>query len=369
MTRPVPMALDDSLLDDPARLADADGAGLLRSAAMAGAQVRSTVETAEELQLGERMDVGRPRSLVIVSRPGVGHAAARLLESLVAPASPVPVVLSDVVPSWIGALDAVFAHTDDPFDRELALSLERAARYGAGVVLSAPPDGPVASAVAGRGLVLAPRVPVPPELTLPRALAAGLLTANAAGLSSTDLGALADRLDHEAERCHPGHESFVNPAKSLALRWADHIPLLWGLDAVAVGVAHHAAYALAAHAAVVADVAHYRQALSRPALRRAATEVSAEDTIFADPEDRAGESAPVRVTLLAVTTGGEADGSRHRAGELLPSADVVAPADEIVADDAGRAAVLALRCELAALYLGLAAGTIGGAGRVAPATA
>ncbi|WP_197318563.1 SIS domain-containing protein [Saccharomonospora sp. NB11] len=363
------MALDDSLLDDPARLAGADGAGLLRSAAMAGAQVRSTVEAAAELELSARLDVGRPRSLVIVSRPGVGHGAARLLEALIAPASPVPVVLSDVVPSWVGALDVVFAHTDDPYDRELALSLERAARYGAGVVLSAPLDGPVASSVAGRGLVLSPRVPVPAELTLPRALAAGLVTANAVGLATVDVDALADRLDYEAERGHPDHESFVNPAKSLALRLADRTPLLWGLDAVAVAVAQHAAYALAAHAAVVADVAHYRQALSRPALRRAATEASAENTIFADPDDPAGEGTPVRVVLLAVITGQAADASRHRAGELLPSADVLAPADEIVADDAGRAAVLALRCELAALYLGLAAGTIGGAGRVAPATA
>lgn len=367
MTRPVPMALDDSLLDDPTRLADADGAGLLRAAAMAGAQVRATAETAAELELSERLDVGRPRSLVLVSRPGVGHTAARLLEGLIAPASPVPVVVSDVVPSWVGALDVVFAHTDDPYDHELAMSLERAARYGAGVVLSAPPDGPVASSVAGRGLVLAPRVPVPAELALPRALTAGLLTANTLGLSVADIESLADRLDHEAERCHLGHESFVNPAKALALRLAERVPLLWGLDMAAVGVACHAAYALAAHAAVVADVAHYRQALSRPALRRAATDVSAENTIFADPEDR--EGAPVRVVLLAVITGQVADSGRRRVGELLPSADVLAPADEIVADEAGRAAVLALRFELAALYLGLAAGTIGGAGRVAPATA
>lgn len=369
MTRPVPMALDDSLLDDPTRLAAADGAGLLRAAAMAGAQVRATVETAAELELSERLDVGRPRSLVIVSRPGVGHTAARLLEALVAPTSPVPVVLSDVVPNWVGALDVVFAHTDDPYDHELALSLERAARYGAGLVLSAPPDGPVASAVAGRGVILAPRVPVPPEFGLARAFTAGLLTTNTLGLSVADVDTLADRLDHEAERCYLGHESFVNPAKSLALRLAERTPLLWGLDAVAVGAAHHAAYALAAHAAVVADVAHYRQALSRPALRRAATDVSGSNTIFADPEDRKGESVPVRVVLLAVLTGQAADSGRRRAEEVLPSADVLAPADEIVADDAARAAVLALRCEFAALYLGLAAGTIGGAGRVAPATA
>ncbi|OQO92383.1 hypothetical protein B1813_09260 [Saccharomonospora piscinae] len=362
------MVLDDSLLDDPARLTEADGGGLLRAAAMAGAQVRATAEVAEELELGARLDGNRPRSFVIVTRPGAGQSAAHLLYSLVAPAGPVPVVTSDVVPGWVGALDVVFAHTDDPYDQELALSLERAARYGAGVVLSAPPDGPVASSVAGRGIVLAPRVPVPPELVLPRALAAGLLTANTVGLASADIAALADRLDNEAERGHPGHESFVNPAKSLALRMADHVPLLWGLDPVAVAVARHGAFALAAHAAVVADAAPYRQALARPALRRAATEVSGEHSIFADPEERTGDN-PVRAVLLAVVAGQAADHARHHAQEALPSADLLAPAEEISADDAGRAAVLALRFDLAALYLGLAAGTIGGAGRVAPATA
>jgi len=43
----------------------------------------------------------------------------------------------------------------------------------------------------------------------------------------------------------------------------------------------------------------------------------------------------------------------------LTQADIVTPADEISADTAARAALLALRCEFAALYLGLMTGTIG----------
>ena len=42
-----------------------------------------------------------------------------------------------------------------------------------------------------------------------------------------------------------------------------------------------------------------------------------------------------------------------------PAADLLAPAEEITADETTCAAVLALRFELAALYLGLAAGTTG----------
>ncbi|PXY21088.1 hypothetical protein [Prauserella muralis] len=363
------MVLDDTLLDDPARLNEADGAGLLRACAMAGAQVRATIEAAAELGLSERLDIGRPRSLVLVIRPGVSRSAALLLNALLAHSSPVPVVLADAVPPWIGALDVVLAHTDDPYDMDLAASLERAARYGATVVLSAPPDGPVASSIAGRGLLIAPRVLVAPELAFARALTAGLLTANTLGLLVADVDGLADRLDNEAERGHPAHESFVNPAKALALRIADHTPLLWGLDQAAVAVGHHGAYALGAHAAMVCDVADYRQAMARPALHRVAAENAGNRNIFADPDDSPAEAPPPRVLLLAVRTGPATDSARYRASELLPSADLLAPSDEIDADDAGCAAVLALRFELAAVYLGLAAGTIGGAGRFAPATA
>ncbi|MEU6645725.1 hypothetical protein ABZ863_24685 [Saccharomonospora sp. NPDC046836] len=363
------MVLDDSLLDDPVRLSEADAGGLLRSAAMAGAQARATIEAAAELELTDRLDIGRPRAIVLVVRPGVSRSSALLLNALLAPSCPVPVVITEVVPSWIGALDVVFAHTDDPDDADLAVSLERAARYGATIVVSAPPDGPVASAVAGRGLLLAPRVRVPPQLAFARAFTAGLLTANTLGLLVADVEGLADRLDSEAERCHLGHESFINPAKALALRVAGRTPLLWGLDQVAAAAGNHAAYALAAHAAVVSDAVDYRQALARPALHHAAARAGDERNLFADPDDPPADGLPPRVFLLAVRTGPAADGARYRAHEALPGADVLAPAEEITSDDAGVAAVLALRFELAAVYLGLAAGTIGGAGRVTPATA
>ncbi|WP_410653587.1 hypothetical protein [Amycolatopsis sp. cmx-4-54] len=363
----MPTVPDDSLLDDPARLAEADTAGLLRAAAMAGAQVRATAEAAAELGLSDRLDVGRPRSLVLIDRPGVSRTLTRLVAALLAPSCPVPVVVAEVVPSWIGALDVVFAHTDDAGDRELAASLERAARFGATVVLSAPDEGPVAAAVAGKGLLLAPRFPVPPEMAFPRGLAAALLTANALGLLVADLEQLADHLDAEAEKDYLARDSFANPAKAMALKLAERQPLLWGLDPVAVAVGEHAAHAFAAHAALVCDVEDYRQALARPALRRAALSGGVDRDIFSDPEE--GAVATPRVLLLAVRTGPAADAARYQAEDLLPGGDVIAPAEEIETDEIVRAAVLALRFELAAVYLGLAVGSIGGAGRYTPATA
>ena len=235
-------------------------------------------------------------------------------------------------------------------------------------MLSGPADGPVAAAIAGKGLLLAPRVPVPPELTFPRGLAAGVLAANSLGVLVADVESLADQLDAEAERGHLGRDSFANPAKALALQLADRIPLLWGLDPLAVAVAEHAAYSLGAHAGTTCDVADFRQAVARPALLRAALATTSERDLFADPDiDPAGPKP--RVLLLAVRTGPATDAARYEATHTLPGAGLIAPADEIAGEDPVRAGVLALRFELAAVYLGLAAGSLGGAGRFTPATA
>jgi hypothetical protein len=205
-------------------------------------------------------------------------------------------------------------------------------------------------------------------MAFPRGLAAGLLTANALGLLVSDIQALADQLDTEAEKNYLARETFANPAKALALRVADRIPLLWGLDPVAVAVGEHAAHAFAAHAGVVCDVEDYRQALARPALRRAALAGNSERDIFADPDDQHSGPRP-KVLLLAVRTGPAAEAARYQAQDILPGVDWIAPAEEIDADEPIRAGVLALRFELAAVYLGLAGGTIGDAGRYTSVTA
>ncbi|MGH3434197.1 MAG: hypothetical protein ACRDQB_15310, partial [Thermocrispum sp.] len=359
------------LLDDPARLADADTSGLLRAAAMSGAQVRSAAESARELELPARLDVGRPRAVVLVGRQGIGRSATRLISTMLAPGCPVPVVLSDAVPSWVGALDVVYAYTSDPGDEELAASLERAARYGSSLVLTAPPDGPVAASVAGKGMVVTPQVSGAAPESFAAAVVAGLLTVSALNLLEVDVDTLADQLDAEAERDHLGHESFVNPAKALALRLAERTPLLWGLDPVASVVAEHAAHTLAADAGVVADASEYRHAVTRGALHRAAVQESSGGDIFADPDDpdAAGGASRLRLLLLAVRADREAGVVRRSALDMFAEAEVLDVADELGTPHAKEpvlASVLALRFELAALYLGLAAGTIGGTNRYSP---
>src|SRR5690606_19625430 len=105
---------DDTLLDDPVRLAEADTESRLRTAAVSGTQVRPSAEIASVLDLWWRLDVGLPRALVVVGRQGIGRAATRVIASMLSPGCPVPIVTCDVVPSWVGALDFVFAYTADP---------------------------------------------------------------------------------------------------------------------------------------------------------------------------------------------------------------------------------------------------------------
>jgi len=365
--------LDDTLLGDPRALAALDTGGVLRSAATAGAQVRSAAHGAAEAGVGE-LAGARPRSLVLLRRPGASGSAAELLTALLAPVAPIPVLTLDAIPGWIGPLDVVVAHTADRDDVVLAESVQLAVRRGAEVVLSAPADGPVASAGAGRVRLVEPRIPVPPGLDLPRALAVGLAVAGALDIAGAPVPAgldpLADQLDAEAERNQPGHEPFMNPAKTLALRFDEHTPLLWGTDPLATAVAGHAAAGLARHAGVVAHAADIGRASGATGLVRALDRAAAGADIFRDPFDddlNAAEHLPLRLVLLATGEEDPVQVSLRSTGRAWPAADILHPVDEVPRGSAHaallRAAVLASRLDVAAVYLGLATRTIEPAGQ------
>lgn len=359
---------EEDRLDDPDALSG-QAAELLKLAAGAGAQVRSTAAAAEEAGL-DRLAGARPRAIVLISRPGAPGAAAPLVVALLGPACSVPVLISPSVPSWVGALDVVVAHACRVDDLDLAEGVDRAVRRGAQVLITAAEEGPVAAAAAGRAIVLQPRLEVPHALALPRALTAGLLLAQALGLLRIDPEALADELDREAARLHPDLESFVNPAKSIALRMAGRTPLLWGLDPVATAVAGHSAVALAAHAGVVAQAAGYPEVMELPALFAEASRTGDTDDLFRDPylDDGPGAVA-VRPILLGVLNDVRWAAVRHAASSSLPGTDLISVEEELVLHredpmfPSCAAAVLALRLQTAAMYLGLGRGVFGGSGR------
>ena len=167
---------------------------------------------------------------------------------------PVPVITHRTtgVPGWVGAADVVIAVSASGRSPEALGAADAAARRGARLVAIGPPDSELQS-VAERAR--APYIPVPRRaparasiwaLTVPVLLAAralGLVKVNEADLAET-----AARLDADADRCRPAAESFVNPAKALALDIAGSIPIVWGSSPLATVAARRFADTLASNA-------------------------------------------------------------------------------------------------------------------------
>ncbi len=245
--------LDEELLDDAEALTRNDPGGMLRATASAGAQVRESAALAAEAHLTALADEGRPRAVVVA---GVGTAArtGELLATVAGPRCPVPVLAhrSAGVPGWVGAADVVIAVSASGRSPEALAAAQAAARRGARLVAVGAPDSQLQSIAEG---VRAPFIPVPRRaparaslwaLTVPVLLAArtlGLVKVNEADLAET-----ATRLDADSERARPTAESFVNPAKSLALELGGSIPVVWGSSPLAAAAARRFADVLSANA-------------------------------------------------------------------------------------------------------------------------
>jgi hypothetical protein len=297
---------DESLLDDPDALAEHDPGGMLRFTASAGAQVRESAALAAEANLGLLADEGRPRAVVIA---GIGTAGRTgdVLATVAGPRCPVPVIphRSAGVPGWVGAADVVIAVSASGRSPEALGAAEAAHRRGARLVAVGAPDSQLQS-VAERAR--APFIPVPRRaparaslwaLTVPVLLAArtlGLVKVNEADLAET-----AARLDADADRCRPTAESFVNPAKSLALGLAGSIPIVWGSSPLATVAARRFGDTLSANArypvvtGALGEAGRGRVGLLDGVFGGL---VEGERDIFADPDETDPDATRLRLVLL-----------------------------------------------------------------------
>jgi hypothetical protein len=324
--------VEEALLNDAGRLFAADPSGMLRALASAGAQVRESAALAAEANLASLADDGRPRAVVVA---GVGTAARTgdLLETVAGPRCPVPVVghRSAGIPGWVGAADAVIAVSASGRSPEALAAAEAAGRRGARLVAIGPPDSEL-QALAERAR--APFVPVPRRaparaslwaLTVPVLLAARTL--GLVRIAEADFAETAARLDDDAERCRPGADSFVNPAKALALDLANSIPIVWGSSPLATVAARRVGDMLSANARYPVVAGSLGEAgRGRVGLVDGiyGALVESERDIFADPGD---EPEPTRLRLLLLRDGGLAD-EDAAAGE--PSAVEERRADAVV---------------------------------------
>jgi hypothetical protein len=300
---------NEQLLDDPAAVQASDPRGMLRATASAGAQVRESAALAAEANLGSLAEEGRPRAVVIA---GVGTAARTgdVLATVAGPRCPVPVIAhrNAGIPGWVGAADVVIAVSASGRSPEALGAAEAAARRGSRLVAVGAPDSMLQS-VAERAR--APFISVPRRaparaslwgLTVPVLLAAralGLVKVNEADLAET-----ATRLDADADRCRPAAESFVNPAKSLALDLAGSVPIVWGSSPVATAAARRFADTLSANArypvvaGALGEASRGRVGLLDGVFGGL---VEASRDIFADPGD---EQEPTRLRVVLLRDGG-----------------------------------------------------------------
>lgn len=226
--------VDEALLDDPDELARKDSQGTLRALASAGAQVREGLTLAREAGIERLVSMDRPRS-VLVAAIGGSAIVAEVLELLAEPGSPVPVQARRnlPLPGWVGPLDLVVAVSlSGRAPGPLAVAAE-AARRGAMLLTVGADDSPLAEVCRrARGVhVGVGRGRTSSRTSLWTMLTPVLLGADGLGLLDAPeqmLEAVADRLDAKAEELRPGSESFVNPAKLLAVQLAETVPVVLG---------------------------------------------------------------------------------------------------------------------------------------------
>ena len=347
-------------VDDGDGLLAADHNGLLRAAAMAGAQVRSTAAALAEGVLDPLRADQPPRSVVWVAGRGTAENAGAMLAGALGASAAAPIVVAAEAPPWLGALDVVIVAGDDPGDPALVNAAATGVRRGARVLIVAPQEGPLREVAAGRAVVLAPRLWVPDDFGLTRYLAAGLAALHVVDPAlNVDLSALADELDAEALRNSAGRELFTNPAKTLSERMSGNAVVLAGDTPATLALARHGAAAMLRLAGEVVAAVGLGDVLA--AMGGGAVQPVSGHSLFHDEE--IDGPLPRRTRTFVLVTAAE----RHLISARIDGFDdVTAVGAEDVPDMAGTAmptgrleqqlAVLAVRVEMAAVYLKLVRG-------------
>jgi hypothetical protein len=346
-------------LDDADGLAGADRDGLLRAVSTAGAHVRAVAAAVEEGEL-ESLTGPLPRTVIWVAGRGTAATAGRVVSAIVGDVAGVPILQSSGAPPWLGPLDTVIVAGDDPGDPALAAAASLAARRGARLLVVAPFEGPLRDAAAGRAAVLAPRLPLNDAFGLCRYLAAGLAAVAAVDTSvRADIAALADQLDAEVLRSSAAREVFTNPAKALAGRMVSRHVVLTADSAGPLALAHHGSAVLLRLAGEIASSAGLADAVAALRSGFSGARDDSVDALFHD--EQIDGPRPDRPRVLALA---QSDERQVVAARVAGLADVDVVGAEDVADPGAagiggadaQLGVLAVRLEMAAVYLRLIRG-------------
>lgn len=300
------MTFDEALLEDAARLEQRDEHRLLWALATAGAQVRRAIETVGDFGIEQLRGADMPRAL-LVATDSAPSAASRLITRLSCTRTPALTWHGVELPRWAGPADALLIGSVDGRHPRLAELAAEGARRGLAMAVVAPPGTQVAAA-AGR----APLHELPADLH-PRAARWSILTPllqalDVLGVNLIPAGLLievADALDERAEVCKPDGDAFVNPAKALAMEFAESIPLIAGAGALAGVAARAISDALQQFAGVTSVSVSLPDGVARAgSLLRGAGPQPVDDFFRDRVED---EGVRVRPRLLVVGDDGSAD--------------------------------------------------------------
>ncbi|OEJ96003.1 SIS domain-containing protein [Streptomyces thermolilacinus] len=375
--------LDETLLDAPEALAQADRRGLLRGAAEAGARVRTAARHAAEAGVTALQSEGRPRTVLVAGTGTAATGAADLIAALAGASAPVirlrPTGVAPAggavrwaLPGWAGSVDLLLIPTNDGSEPGLATLAEQAYRRGVTVVAVAPRRSPITEAVGTTHGLVVPMATAPHELyDEPQAAGPGALWAlftpllallDRVGLFTAPadtLDKVADRLDRTAERCGPGVATYNNPAKTLAAELSDALPLIWTEGAAAAPVGRRFAAVLAELAGRPALAAELPEALAAHAGLLAGDFAGGADPddFFRDRVEDA-QALHARVVLLRDRPADEGGLSAVPAArELALGHDT--PISELAPEEGNTLAALAellAVTDFAACYLALASG-------------
>lgn len=218
-----------------------------------GAQIRAVAGAIPQL---EGLYGLRPRSVVIIARDQVADASARFVTRMRSPLR-VPVVITDALPPYVGALDVVMVLGDRADDPEASLALITACGRGATTILVGPPRGPVLDDVPSDAVVI-PALPTVYGASPARSITAvgtvlDLLEENP-DLVAQRLQDTATVVDEELEQLSPERDSVVNPGRQLrefadlsrvvhtgrgrlGFAVAELVSVLWSLDGLTSGAA------------------------------------------------------------------------------------------------------------------------------------
>jgi len=279
--------------------------------------------------------------------------------------APAPIVIAAEAPPWIGPLDVLVVAGDDPGDPALVGAAASGVRRGARVVVAVPYEGPLRDATAGRVAVVEPRLPVAAEFGFCRFLAVGLaVLGRIEPRLRVDLAALADELDAEALRNSAGRELFTNPAKALVERIARRRVVFAGDSAATLALARHASGMMLRVANEVAAASGMADAVVALRAGPGPAFIDPTESLFHDDEI----DGPIvdRLRLLVLTLDDERAAVTARIAGLH-DVDLVGAEDIPDVPEGSRArpgaqraeqqlAILAVRLEMAAVYLRLVRG-------------